>query len=37
MGAAILGMVLFAESMSTLKIASLVLIVAGIAGLKASA
>jgi quaternary ammonium compound-resistance protein SugE len=36
-GAAILGMVLFAESVSTLKIVSLVLIVAGIAGLKASA
>jgi quaternary ammonium compound-resistance protein SugE len=36
-GAAVLGMVLFAESVSTLKIVSLVLIVAGIAGLKASA
>jgi quaternary ammonium compound-resistance protein SugE len=36
-GAAILGMVLFAESVSALKIVSLALIVAGIAGLKASA
>jgi quaternary ammonium compound-resistance protein SugE len=36
-GAAILGIVLFNESVSTMKIASLVLIVAGIAGLKASA
>lgn len=36
-GAAILGMVLFAESASTLKFVSLALIVAGIAGLKASA
>jgi quaternary ammonium compound-resistance protein SugE len=36
-GAAILGMVLFGESASAVKIASLVLIAAGIAGLKASA
>jgi quaternary ammonium compound-resistance protein SugE len=36
-GAAILGMVLFAESANALKIVSLALIVAGIAGLKASA
>ena len=36
-GAAILGMVLFAESVSAVKIVSLALIVAGIAGLKVSA
>jgi quaternary ammonium compound-resistance protein SugE len=36
-GAAVLGMLLFAESVSALKIVSLALIVAGIAGLKASA
>jgi quaternary ammonium compound-resistance protein SugE len=36
-GAAVLGMVLFAESVSALKIVSLALIIAGIAGLKASA
>ena len=36
-GAAVMGMVLFAESASALKIVSLALIVAGIAGLKASA
>ena len=36
-GAAILGIVLFGESASPVKVVSLVLIVAGIAGLKASA
>ena len=36
-GAAILGMALFAESVSAVKIVSLALIVAGIAGLKVSA
>jgi quaternary ammonium compound-resistance protein SugE len=36
-GAAILGMVLFGESVSAVKVVSLLLIVAGIAGLKASA
>ena len=36
-GAAILGIMLFAESASTLKFVSLALIVAGIVGLKASA
>jgi quaternary ammonium compound-resistance protein SugE len=35
-GAAIMGVVLFGESLSALKIASLVLIVTGIAGLKVS-
>jgi quaternary ammonium compound-resistance protein SugE len=36
-GAAILGIALFGESASAVKIVSLLLIVAGIAGLKASA
>ena len=36
-GAAIMGIVLFGESVSAVKVVSLLLIVAGIAGLKASA
>ena len=36
-GAAMLGVVLFGESVSAVKVVSLLLIVAGIAGLKASA
>ena len=36
-GAAMLGVVLFGESVSVMKVVSLLLIVAGIAGLKASA